>query len=196
MTWRLEPFYTSSLLLQSFRRLLQCCFAVKLQKCFVDDENFTWRSISMRVSRSWLKLIFGSTTTLKWTLTQSVVNLLDLKQQEKVSNSCSDEQHYFWRLQPLLHAEVLRPSLPMLLVLCCRFPQTLQGSIILAISHESFLFTAQLSERTALMLLFSHWWDVLKAGIIDIFQNYHTDLQLPSALNFTTLLFGSLSFLL
>ena len=32
-------FYESLHLLQSFRKMLQCCSAVKLQKCFVDCET-------------------------------------------------------------------------------------------------------------------------------------------------------------
>ena len=42
-------------LLQLFRRVLQHCFAVKLQKCFADDETGKWQCKIFVVCSKWVK---------------------------------------------------------------------------------------------------------------------------------------------
>ena len=59
---------TSLQLRKFFRRMLQLCYAVKVQKCFVVIQNFTWLSISRKVGKGYMMtefLCFGWTVPLK-----------------------------------------------------------------------------------------------------------------------------------
>ena len=51
-------FKTSPHLLQLFRRILQLCFDVKLQECFLDNKTLSTLPTSMRVIRWWLSFYF------------------------------------------------------------------------------------------------------------------------------------------
>lgn len=70
--WSCTVFWkTSPHLRQLFRRVLQHCFSVKLQKCCVGHKT-SQLSISMRVNRWWLNLIIG------WTVPLSICSIMQL----------------------------------------------------------------------------------------------------------------------
>ena len=61
---------TSPHLLQLFWRMLQCCFAVKLQKCYVDDQTPPLHQHEGEIDNDWI-LISGWTRIFEYAEIQS-----------------------------------------------------------------------------------------------------------------------------
>ena len=82
---------TSPHLLQLFWRMLQCCFAVKLQKCYVDDQTPPLHQHEGEIDNDWI-LISGWTRIFEYAEIQSENILKREKKEWEVSERRGEER--------------------------------------------------------------------------------------------------------